>query len=474
MKLKNLFVLSFNVFMAVFTIVSLFTGNHAQAGMSFAITIGGMYTSDMQAYRRILSKKMEKATWSPISFWGNFMGFIGSKSSYPESVNLGTGMTRFASPTGKPIEVLTNFQHEGGVHMDVPVMYPLTELPKYGDSQVLGTEEKRKIAYKKVAVNQVRKGVVVRDGAMSEAVLKKPEVQQQLMQGAQVELTDFNARWNAFQPYLALLERYSANLSATAALGGLAYTKQSHPNAFVAGAGRVAITNVNTIATYEADVATALGNLSDTSACHFSTNLIENAAFHATQLKIRPINIGADVVHYAMVISPAQAIQLYRDEKWLNAQQFAGVRDEKLNRLYNGQLIGVYRGVAIYIDVNSPSVKVTGDTGFTAANSTTGDATGIQYGADNYIANPIEASNKKVAILFGASCVACGYADPLKFESESWDYNNKKSEASRMIVGYERSDIYDNDGSFGTAGNFKENTSSLVLFTWSPDTPSWT
>ena len=430
----------------------------------------GLYTSDMKAYRALLAKKMEMAAWVELPMWNDFIGFIGNEDGrYPKSVSLGSSETKRLKPTGKPIEVLTNFMHEGSATMDIPVLNPLTEKPIYGDKQLLGTEETRKITYKTATINQVRKGVKLRDGRMSEQYLKKPEVQRDLMTGAQADLSDFFRRWNGYQPYAAFHQRYAEHITAPVIDGGLGYTAQSHPNFFVAGYTGTAtgqVTFSNTKATYETNVSTALATLTDTTSDYFSTNTIEAAAFHASKLKIRRVKVsGVNEPVYCMVISPAQAVQLMRDSKWLTGQYYAAERGDQ-NRLFTGILIGVYRGVAIFVDQNNPGCKISGDTDYDAARGT------VNYGNSNPYSDPIDASPRKLAILFGASAVVAGYASPLGFEQEVWDYKNKKTEGGQMIVGFERADIYDTDGYYGTAGNFKENTSSLVIATYSSENVS--
>lgn len=454
---------------AIISAVSLFAGNAAATGITLAV-VGGMYNTDMAAYRALLAKEMEYAAVQ-IPFWSDFMGFIGSADKpYPISVNVGSGRTKLLKPTGKPIEVLTNFEHEGGVTMDIPVAFSIGGQPQYGDTPVRGKEERRKLGYKTCAVNQVRKGVLIQDGRMSKQVLKKDAVQKELMQTAQRELLAYNHKWGAYQPYMAFLQRYSDNLTASAVDDGLGLTKYSHPNFFVAGDGQVAFSDTH--ATYEAAVAAKLAGLTDTASDHFSTKVIENMVYYASILRIQPVAFGKNGF-YPIVINGAQAIQLFQDEKWLAANTHGAPRSEELNRLFTGILVGVYRNAMIYVDNSAPGVKINGDDGFTAAASTTGTTAGVQYGNVDFIDNPLDTSDKKLAILFGASSVVCGYASPLGFDQETWDYANNKSEASNMIIGFERSDIYDRDGFFGTSGNFKENTSSLVCATYSPSAPEW-
>lgn len=429
----------------------------------------GTYTTSMKAYRALLAKDMHKAAWTEVPLWSQFMGFIGSKGRYPSSVSYGNSVENRPKPTGMPIEVLTNFEHEGGETMDIPVINPLTEEGVYGDKQLLGTEESNKITYKTARINQIRKGVLVTTGKMSEQRLKKPGVQKELMTNAKEQLQDWFVKWTGFQPYEAYYRRYSANLTASAAKGGPGVTAASHPNFYVAGYGKA--TWSATPATYETNVATALNALSDTAACHFSTKLIENAAALASRLKIQRFKFsGGNIagMFYAMVINPDQAVQLWSDEKFLAAATYALPRDKAFNPLYSGELAGIYRGVMLYIDVNNYGARISGDSGYDATRGT------VNYGNANPIKNPQDEANRKLSLLFGASGIAAGYAQQLSFESETWDYKAKKSEGGSMIVGFERADIYDTDGYYSTAGSFKENTSSLVIGSWSPFTLSWT
>lgn len=426
------------------------------------------YTTSMRAYRALLSKEMELAAWTQIPFWQKFIGFIGSdEGRYPRSVAVGSARTKMLKPTMKPIEVLTNFQHEGGATMDIPLAYPLTDEAVYGDAQLLGSEESRRIAYKAATINQVRKGIKVRDGMMGEQTLKKPEVQRELMENAQSELTDYFTRWNSFAPYDAFFRGYSRNILAATADGGLGYSQKSHPNFYAMGYGKA--TWSATPATYETNVATALASLTDTADDWFSTKTIELAHFYASKHKIRKAKFG-NVEIYCMVISDAQAYQLWQDEKWLAAQENANARDEAINKLFTGVIEGVYRGVAIFVDTNIPAAKISGDSDTAVFGEAYSSARGtVNYHNANPLESPRDLSPRKLALLFGASAIACGYANPLKFEQEEWDYKNKKTEGGAMIVGYERADVYDHDGYFGTAGAFKENTSSIAIATYSPE-----
>jgi len=428
----------------------------------------GLYNEDLSHYRKLLNKKMELAIWQQ-SIWSKFMGFI-NDGRYEKSAKYGSATLR---PTGKPIEVLKDFTH-GGISMDIPIRYPLTDSGIAGKLQLLGNEEQIKTANKTISVNQIRHGVLIQDNKMSKQALSDPFLVKELMGNASAELQDWFNRWLATQPYFAFLQGYSEHLTRSTTLGGLGKTKKSHMNTYVAGAGRVSFSN--TAATYEASVASAIGGL--TSADVMSTEVIENMVYAASHNhRIQPITVGQSKL-YPIVISDAAARQLRDDTKWKDRNLYAGGEKES-NALFNGQVEGVYGGALILVDNTIPSAYVTGDGDFSNADSTTGDANGVQYGkySNNivsFMSSPVDTGARKPAVLFGASAIACGVASDISFENETVDYKQKKTEGADMIIGFEVSDIVDSDGYFGLSGDKRyENYSSLVAWTYSPSDGTW-
>src|SRR3990167_10602639 len=127
----------------------------------------GLINDKLRAYRSILNQELKAAQWYQIPVWGDMLGFIGGMSGkYPVTVPFGASKARTLKPTFKPIEVLTDFQHQGGWEMDIPIGYPFTEEPIYGDNPAMGSEESRKFAYNKAIINRVRKSALKRDGLM--------------------------------------------------------------------------------------------------------------------------------------------------------------------------------------------------------------------------------------------------------------------------------------------------------------------
>jgi len=423
-------------------------------------------------YRSALRQEMKKAHWFQLPVFGEMIGHIGGTDSngYPLSVPFGATRTKTLQPTGMPIEVLTDFKHQGGWDIDCPLVYPLTDEPIYGDNPKIGNEEKRKWAYQKAYINAVWSPVLTKDGLMGEQALT-PKLIAQLMKNNQRELILKNRKWQAYAPYDSLCRKYSRNMLSNTpggTGGGPSLTQASHPNFFVAGTGQA--TWHATAATYETNTATALDTLAGGGATtEFTPELIEYIITQASNLKITATTIAGRNVIGTVIIHQAQANQLFKNENFRKELLALVTKEGGNTPLFSGSLGSyLYRGVLLLVDINAPGV-------WTAADGASYDSTRgtVNYGSANPLANPIMTSNRKLAFYLGASAVLCGHTVSLGFEKENWDYKSKESEASYTVVGYNRADIYDNDGKFGPAGLFKENSSSLIIATYSPNTPSF-
>lgn len=436
------------------------------------------YNVTDKQYRAALAEKMHRTVWFKSPVWSKLTGFAGVKDGdYDVASTAGTSGKNTLQPTGKVVEVFMDFQRTGGITMDIPVAYPLTGDGVSGDAQLLNNEEQRTIAYKTVAINQQRHGVLVRSSMMSEQILKKPETYRSLMKSAQSELTDWFGRWKDYNMYLGVLAGASRNLTKTVAEGGLGISAFSHPNFYIAGVGAASGTPLTT--GYETSLATAIETLSAATTSVFNTAVIDAMCYYATIKRIPKIDIGGQKA-YIIIISPSQMSQLRADSKWIAAQQ--SLKSD--NPTLSGLVEGFYREAFIMVDAQVPTIytngtnsskDISGSTVFDSTYSTAGGGTGyVQYGLKTFMATPVTTGKVKPAILLGASALACGYGDKLGFNSETFDYGEKKAEGAKMTVGIQRADVVDNDGYFGTANAFKENTSSLVCATYSPDTVSWT
>ena len=105
----------------------------------------GQFNDQVQLYRRGLAKKLQAAAWTSVPVWSKLQGHtMGTEGPYPRSAPHGKQARKAMRPTFKPVEVFTDFMHDGGWEMDMTVHYPLTEKASYGDKPALGTGETKK------------------------------------------------------------------------------------------------------------------------------------------------------------------------------------------------------------------------------------------------------------------------------------------------------------------------------------------
>jgi hypothetical protein len=427
-------------------------------GVVFAtLVVGGTYTDQMQIFRRGLSKKLEKLVWR-YSKWSKLTDIIDVKK-FKEA---GTYAGAQSLPTPKNlVGVYKDFEREGGIYMDIPIRTPLTGKGRVGAAPLRGHEEKRKILTKKVAINQLRHAVEIQDNKMSKQMLRKPEIQMSLMERGQSDLQDWFTRRIGAYPYQAILGGYSDNL--TDPSWGINFSLKSHPNLYVVDYGKVPFSNVFNAA-YETAVETGLATLVAADEKAFKLQTIRNMVYIADQHKVEPILINGKLL-YILFIHPAQAWQLKKDPEYQSYVKDAGVRGDQ-NVVWTGALEGtMVEGCLILIDATIPAARISGDVGYDATFGT------VNYGLDTYMETPRDTAPRKPAIICGAGCVSSGYGSELGFESENADYSQFLGDAADMIIGFERADIIDDDNYFGNgAGAFYENASSIVFFTYSPDT----
>jgi len=157
---------------------------HLTTASLAAIVVGGMYSDQMQIFRRGLSRKLDLLTWR-YGKWAKFTNMIDVKK-YKEAGTYAGAMS-LPAPSNL-ITVVKDFEREGGIYMDTPVLVPLTGVGKVGTAPLRGSEEKRAILTKKVAINQVRHAVGIQDNKMSKQVLRKPEIQMALMERGMKDL----------------------------------------------------------------------------------------------------------------------------------------------------------------------------------------------------------------------------------------------------------------------------------------------
>lgn len=422
----------------------------------------GMLNDELKMYRIAQSKQLGFSQWYQIPVWNDLIGFIGGVDDFghPKSVPFGASKEKKLKPTGKVIEVLADYYHEGSWEMEIPLMLPFREKPVVGDDQAKGKEESRAWVYNKAYITQVRKPAKISDGAMGDLAINKNYLKQ-MWSTLRREFQDFNQRLQAISPYDALYRGYDDQLIRSKELPNC--VQKSHPNFFVEGYGRVPFNPNN--AAYETAIVSALQNLG--SADKFSMKTLRKMQMAGSELMFVPTTAGNYPVKGIAIINDKQMAQLVEDplfrENHIALTTATGEKSPLFTGVYEAHLI---EGVLLLVDINNYGVWIPGDTNY---NSSRGI---INYGNENPLKNPIHISDIKLALYVSASAVLCGTTKQLQFKQETDDYDNVRSEASVTVVGYNRADRFDFD-KFLSTNESVTNTSSLVVATRSPHNLSW-
>jgi hypothetical protein len=423
----------------------------------------------------LLNAKMRLEQW-----WGNkFAEFVAP--NFVKRVGKEVEVRLPGEPpafTGAPVEIFEQFQSQGQMDMRIPVALRLTGMPVHGDRPLKGNEEAQIVAWRTVKINRTRK-----------AVSKPTGMSRQLTKGyADSLVTDAANRITEWwgQDYhpgnfiLSILAGASRDLIFPAIAGGRAINVMSHPNFLCAGSGLVSYSGGRPgVAGYEASIEAAVNGLTNTASDYFSCSLIRNAVAEAYRLKIKPIILKGGTQFYPIFCSDAQIMQLRTDSEykdWLKRMP------EELSKHPFAAAAEIYIGGALVIpDLKMWGVRTNADDGnVTAGTVAYGPAaTTAQVNAGwlvgNWI-NSLDTSNKKCAILMGASALSVGVGERLALKEDVEDYENVKGIGIDTIQSIVRTDIFDEDGKVPglTAGDFFANNSSMVIATYSKHSLDYT
>jgi len=448
-------------------------------GILIATVVGGLYTPDMVHYRKLISKKVNKEIW-----YKGKMSKLLSVIDYDKFEKTGryAALKDSPMPNGGIINLIRDFKSKKGVEMDIPMIRPLTGHGKIGSARLKGTGEARKIFNQKVAINLRRHAVTIQDNDMSvQSILEDTELATMLFEDGANDLKDWFSRLMPFEYMFGLFNGYSENIYDSVNGLGTNYARKSHPNFYVQGSGLVATpatmsTPYTFNAAYETQCKTALATLAaETSTTKFKYQSLRNMKYLAVQKKIAHVLFNGMEVHFVF-ITESQAWQLKSDPEWISLWKDAAAR-AKDNPAISGIIEGyIVDGLYICVDPTIPSAYIDGDAQFVAAVSTTGATTGVQYGgvdSDNvpsYMEDPRDTGPRKPAILLGKGAIHVGEGRGFVKTEEVDDHDQWIEHGGKMIYGVARADIIDADNYLGNgAGLFYANQSSLLYWTYSPD-----
>lgn len=374
--------------------------------------------------------------------------------------------------SGAPIETVDAFMQKGRTDMLIPVRNRLTGNPVYGNNVLKGTAEAAAFAFRTVLINRTRKAYAPPTGMEEQKT-------RQWATNLIMEAKDYLMTWNNdYQPgniLMAFHEGSSRDLIMPVAAGGRAVSIVSHPNFFVASSGQVAYTGGRPgTAGYEAAVEAALNGLTGAAGQSMTVGFIKNLVAEAARLKIPKITTASGFGFYALWLKDSQWNQLQNDQEFKDLAKNIYVAELAKTPLGNG-MVAYVAGAAIYTDLsmwcaytNSDSATVTAGTVNYGPRPTTAEvALGMK--TSNTISQ-LDTGNKACCILVGQSALSIGTGKRLRFTEQIDDHENVKEVGIEMIQSIVRNEQYDTLGIIPglTAGDFYENTSSLIGVTWSP------
>jgi len=432
--------------------------------------------------RTLLALEMEEQQWHEHRFarWmaPNFVQYVKGKE-------VGSVGSRGGGFTGAPIEVQTAFIQEGRTDMLIPVNSRLTAPPVFGGTTLKGTAEAPAFGFRAVRINETRKAYAPPTGMQRQ---KTKQWAKTLINEARTHLKRHLSNWTAINIQLAMYTGASTDLTMPVSAGGLGQAYVSHPNFFVAGLGRVGIDPATGTYTsgarpgtsaYEQAVESALNGL-ETSKKGCTVAFIRNIVTEATRLKIQPIVLESGFEFYPIWLKDSQFNQLITDPEFSSLAKSLHISELENHPLGNG--MGIYiAGAVIYPDkMLYCAYTHNDDAGIPTGKVEYGPRPGAKYRGLGWKFNPelgaLDTGTKAVGILVGQSALTIGIGERMTFTEQTDDHENVYEIGYRMIQSIVRNETYDTlgimkdpiSGEKLNAGDFYENTSSLVFATYSP------
>jgi hypothetical protein len=386
------------------------------------------------------------------TFWNKWLGYTSNEG---RMVRVGNGVLPMT--TSAPVVVHRELISQGGDVLKVPMLRKLDNLPKFGNSQLKGFEEKQAVSWMYCAVDNVRHAVLQQEGAMSAQTTKGMK----LLENSKPQLSNHFARWlNANLTY-AMYSGHSYNIL----VGSGRYASHSkievisHPHFFTAGAGKVSYSAGNpSTAGYETSVGTAITNLGVTNV--FDMDLISSLQTNEYVRNIEPI-IAKDGTLYRLLLAHSWQIkQLEDDSNFKSLANSAFVQQMAKDNPYIAGAKYFVHGFAIFENdtavwplTTASGLPVYGPSTVTNLSSFETYSTGTKFGA----------------MILGQNALAYSQGSGMRFVGESDDYGARVGLGYEIIDGAARNDFFNHDD--GTLGEAKKliNQSSAIVGTYSPN-----
>jgi len=389
----------------------------------------------------ILQQKTIKESWYN-TFWARWSGM--TDISQDDNGNI---LTR---PSGKPIEMFTDFIQKGRDNMLLPMRMNLTGSPVFGDTVVKGTGEDQDLDWLRLYVNQTRKAVMAQSGAMANEYVKMYN----MIEEAAPRLRDWLTKYDNQDVARCFYNGVGENLATGTSDDGKGLAKRLHPNFYYNDGGVLTTAGTAGSTKLEANVDTGAAS----GLYGLTSDILEFLNPVMQERLIPQIVSEGGHPYWAGVISPEQNAVLFADAGFKAANQAAwtGLKTNDEQRGF----VGYYAGFALFQDLISIRSWNTTDQGFFGASTATAFAKSV-----------LPTDKNQNAIFFGNGAVGKGISrGKAKFTTELDDHENIKEIAVSVINGYNRADYFDEavDGetaAYGAANAFSKNNASEAYHT---------
>jgi len=388
----------------------------------------------------ILANKM-KFDVLPQFFYGKFAGFTTPKGQAVTSAVQ-------PNPIESPVVIQHDLQKKQGDTIKIPLMRHLNKMPKIGNQQLSGFEEKSQINHAVVYIDVVRHANRPQEGIMSTQTTKD----YQLIKNARPALLAHYAQVNEFLgAAYAMYYGFSYNILFSDRFANSNLSPVSHPNIYVAGQGKVAGTPGT--AAYETNVANAIGAV--TSGNVFNTAFLSALKTYPQIKRIRPLIMKDGNPLRLIAAHPYQIHSLEQDSAFQTAAASAWAQAYAKD---NPMLVGAkyyWAGFMIFeteTAVWSADVS-NGEPVFGKKNPQAVDEVLDYDGAEKF-----------AAVIFGQNALFKAMGDRIRFIQEVKDYDEILGIAYRSVEGYSRGDFWNYDD--GTLGEHLINHGSALAITY--------
>jgi len=392
----------------------------------------------------ILNSLLRKESWYN-TFWAKFSGNVDISSD-------DNGNTVY-TPSGNPMEILSDYVAQGRDNMLIPFLSDLTGSPVFGDTVLKGTGEDQSMRWLRAYCNQYRKAVMKKSGSMSEQRQKVFK----LMDEARPQLAKWFTKWENQSVFQSFYEGVSPNLSTGTASDGLGLVRRYHPNWYINdGAVLTAVgTEKSTKTNAELDAAIGMTAGADATAnTAMTAGLLRQLRVKCMSLKIPHMETVDGHHFYCIVMHPAQLASLQADTDYKEAQRygFMGSGGAKMPEMTG--MAGYYAGFCIFEDI--VGIREWDEAGYFFGSTV---SSRFEDSAVTLASGTVRVRN---AIVFGKGAMGKAIAEDLHFTSEIDDHANTIELGGAVINGYNRAEYYVEGDALEVSGDafYKGNSSS--------------